>query len=837
MDERDLQSVEPDASPAIGLPDFLKITAQLALVLAVIHLYSIQEHHGFLWITPLIFGGFVVHAWLPKRWRPWFFLALSLAAIVGVLGLEHGLILVGLGLSLVGLCHLPIWFPLRVALVLAFGCGLAAIRAEWLRVNDLSTLVLPILGSMFMFRLIVYLYDLRNESRGASVAQRLGYFFLLPNVCFLLFPVIDYQTYCRTYYDRPASEIYSKGVHWMFRGVTHLLAYRAIYYFGSASPASVQSLQDVAQYVVATYLLYLRVSGQFHLIVGILCMFGFNLPATHHLYLFATSFNDYWRRINIYWKDFMTKVFLIPVVLRSRRFGIVGGLLAGTAVVFLATWLLHSYQWFWLRGTFPIEARDIWFWGLLAIFVAINSVLEARRGHRSRLAQPAWSWRAALAHSTRVVGLFVLISSLWTLWSSASVGELMILARVASQSSAADFLWLVAVLAGLVGAGVVLQYAHHARFLRTGVHRRPALVTAAAALVLLAGLPQTATLLDGRAGAVISRLKESRLNRPQQLLTEHGYYEDLVVAPKYTMALWRSRSQPRPPESRRRLFEDTGGLDVWALPPSADFVFKGARFQTNSAGLRDQEYERAKPPGVRRVALLGSSNAMGTGVANDETFEAILERRLNATQPGPVEILNFSVRGHGLTQSVFVCEEKLAGFEPDTLMYVAHTFEGDRTLRRLATAITRGNTIGYLFLNELIATAGVDQDQDHVEVLHRLEPFQADVIRWGYGKIVACARAMGAKPIWVFAPLTWIAPDPGETERLTEWAAAAGFATLSVADSFDNMNPMALMIAPFDNHYNQHAHALVAGRMFDEIVRSGALDFGEDPPGAGNDGE
>ena len=91
--------------------------------------------------------------------------------------------------------------------------------------------VWPILGSMFMFRLIVYLYDLSHEKTPGSVAARLSYFFMLPNVCFPLFPVIDYQAFRRTYYDHPDHhQIYQVGLNLMFRGVIHLLIYRFVYH-------------------------------------------------------------------------------------------------------------------------------------------------------------------------------------------------------------------------------------------------------------------------------------------------------------------------------------------------------------------------------------------------------------------------------------------------------------------------------------------------------------------------------------------------------------------------------------------------------------------------------
>ena len=49
-------------------------------------------------------------------------------------------------------------------------------------------------------------------------------------------------------------------------------------------------------------------------------------------------------------------------------------------MVFAGTWVLHSYQWFWLRGSFPVTGPDLAFWALLGLFVVLNSLKEAKAG-------------------------------------------------------------------------------------------------------------------------------------------------------------------------------------------------------------------------------------------------------------------------------------------------------------------------------------------------------------------------------------------------------------------------------------------------------------------------
>ena len=359
---------------------------------------------------------------MPLRLRLPFFLALSLGGIGLVLGLTSAIWLIGLGLILIGICHLPISFLARVLTLLVVGASLIALRVGVLPV-PWSSAIWPLLGSMFMFRLIIYMYDQRHGEVQPTFSSTLAYFFMLPNVSFPFFPVIDYRTFRRTYYDGEPYKIYQTGIAWMFRGAIHLILYRLVYYHLALAPQDVQSSSELVRFLITNYLLYLRVSGLFHLVVGMMHLFGFNLPETHHLYYLASSFTDYWRRINIYWKDFMMKVFYYPIFFRLRRLGSTTALVIATLLVFVATMLLHSYQWFWIRGTYPLTAQDALFWSILAVLVVVNAVWESKKGRKRSLGGAGWSWGDLPARVARTVGTFVVICVLWALWTSSSVSE------------------------------------------------------------------------------------------------------------------------------------------------------------------------------------------------------------------------------------------------------------------------------------------------------------------------------------------------------------------------------------------------------------------------------
>ena len=809
---------------------------QLALVVLVIYLYQIEEQLGLVRIAPMILGGFIVHALLPLKWRMPFFLFLSLAGIVMVLGYPYGLVLIGLGLLLIGICHLPVAFSLRMVLLLSVVAVLAAIRAKWiiLAATPISSLVIPVLGAMFMFRLIIYFYDLRHERKPATIWERLSYFFLLPNVCFLLFPVIDYQTFRRTYYDQPDQQIYQKGIGWIFRGVTHLLLYRLVYHHLLPSVADVTNLATVVQYMGATYLLYLRISGQFHIIIGILCLFGFNLPETHHLYYLATSFNDYWRRINIYWKDFMMKIFYYPLFMQLRKYSMMTALAGATIFVFFGTWALHAYQWFWLQGHFPLTGPDALFWGILGILVVINALYEAKRGRKRTLKQRGWDLRKATVHAAKVVGMFLCIMVLWSLWSSSSLGEWIAVVSQATQEEAATYGLLVLALILLVGIGVAIQYGImkwegvrktlDAKKQGKGA-RGWAPSFAALILVILIPLQEH---LGIQTGEWMASIQQERHNEQDKARIERGYYEGLLNTGNYASALWLARAEEAPADwqSIRQLdlsIKTDSLLDL-RLVSSQTGIFRRAYYQTNRWGMRDQEYLKEKPDSTFRIAVLGSSYEMGSGVANQDIYEADLEERLNREKVdshfSKYEILNFAVNGYSIVHNVVLAEERIFDFQPDLVFLSTHSAENRRLVTHLRRIVERGMTIPYPGLQAIIEKAGVDSTMVSAELERRLSAHIDEIIQWGLVRIAKISREHGAIPVYVVVPRTdeiEALNNSESVEYLAEKAGENGYVTLNLEGTYQGYSQADLVVAPWDVHPNALGHRLISKRLFEEL--------------------
>lgn len=810
---------------------FLSIAVQLGLLVLVVGQFHLENQAFYYNLMLLTFYGFLIHYFLPAHYRLPFFLLLSLVTIGGILGFVNGAWLIGIGLALIGICHLPIPYLARVALLVGVGLVAAAVRVGWVQLSMLDV-IWPVLASMFMFRLIVYLYDLQHGKAKPTTVSTLSYFFLLPNVVFPFFPVVDYSTFRRTYYDEEEHQIYQKGLQWMLRGVFHLIIYRYVNYYVMIAPESVTNTAELVRFLIANFALYIRISGQFHVIIGLLHLFGFNLPETHHLYFMASSFTDLWRRINIYWKDFMLKLVYYPTYFRIREWGTYTSLIVATAVVFFLTWFFHAYQWFWLRGNFLLTVPDVLFWSILTVLVVVNTLYDARPGRKRTLAgKRSRSVRDVVALALRSAGTFTVMAVLWSLWSSESVGDWLALLSVVELSLVDIGLLLLSFLAIVVLFSLTLWMgAGSEKSGGLGAKQQPdffrtAAVTGALALALfLIGNPAVYGRIGGKPQELIHDLTVNRLSSVEAALLQQGYYEDLTGVSKFNSQLWEIYTK-RP--SDWVAIRDTEAVRltndnlVMELAPSTKVYLNGVELNTNHWGMRDQEYEMIPAPDSYRIALTGPSFVMGLGVADDEGFEWLLEERLNQayarSRYSRYEILNFAVPGYSAIQDLMVLEQRVVSFQPDALFFMAHQREEGAVVEYLADRIAVGADLEYEGLMEIVGRAGIEPGTSKAEAERRLTPFGTELLLWTFGRIVEVSQANGIQPVWIFMPTLEDPLQEEEVVYLAGLAEDAGFTVLDLSDAYDNQDVDSLVVAYWDKHPNALGHRLIAERLYEAL--------------------
>jgi hypothetical protein len=809
-----------------SLIEFCAISVQLVLLGILIWRFNL-ESPAFLQLCVFAFAGFAINYFLPLNYRLSFFVILSLAGIFLVLGTEAAAWTIGVGLALIGICHLPAPFWTRVLLLAGTACLLAAMRGGWI-VAPLPFAIWPILGSMFMFRLAVYMYDMRHGIAPMSPMRSLSYFFMLPNVCFPLFPVVDYQSFCRDYYNDEQHRIYQVGVRWIFRGVLHLLLYRILYKNYGISLYDVENAGDLAHYCLWLFLLYLRVSGQFHIIIGIMRLYGFNLPETHKLYYLSSSFTDFWRRINIYWKDFMMKLFFYPSFFRLRGRGPMAALIVSTLAVFFLTWLLHAVQWFWLRGTFLLTATDALFWAILAGLVVANSLWEQKHGRQRAIALGTISWPKAIGIGLKTLATFTVICVLWSLWNSESLSEWLTVWRYAIVPPTANGWLLIAGVAAILvtSAAFLAHNPSGFRWSRLTVIQEAAV--RCVIMIVMASLSLSAVYQRlGSASKLILAARSSGLNREDEADVERGYYEGLLAVDKFNLELFDHYAR-RPPEWGATITDvglatPTHDFQRYELKPSAAVRFKGAVLHTNRWGMHDKDYSLEPPPKTFRVALLGASHAMGTGVDREGTFEAILERRLNEENDGgtyqSIEILNFAVWGYRPVQQIEVLNEKVLPFRPNAMLYVEHPGDNRRLIVNLGEAVREGIELPYPYLRQLVAKAGIDRTTPLPKMRRRLEPYVDDIVLWLYRDLVRTCKDHEILPVYVSLPVVHSEHEPPNLQPARE----AGFTIIDLKGVYAGHTWYKLILSQWDSHPNAEGHRIVAERLYREIHDRGII--------------
>jgi len=103
--------------------------------------------------------------------------------------------------------------------------------------------------------------------------------------------------------------------------------------------------------------------------------------------------------------------------------------------------------------------------------------------------------------------------------------------------------------------------------------------------------------------------------------------------------------------------------------------------RTNSKGIRaNGEIPYEKPPGVKRIVVLGDSFGMGYGVDLQDTFTSQMARSLEKNGI-KCEVVNLSVSGHGNAEHLVALKEEGLRYEPDLVLVAWNSSDPDDNIR------------------------------------------------------------------------------------------------------------------------------------------------------------
>jgi hypothetical protein len=818
--------VEPtDLFNKSRLLNFFIQFGQLLGIFSLLHIYNIEKNSGiqdYSWIILLLF---LLYSFVKLKYKFPLFLIATAAIILMAYGLLNGSAFIIVGFSIIMICLLNISHRLKLSIVLCLFIVFAIGRTEFFYITRISTLIMYLLP-LFMFRVFVFLYELKNGLNIKSFWQACSYFFLLPNIFFLFFPIVDYKNYETTYYNDEEKHIWQKGIRWMLRGVFHIFAYRIIISYFLIDQDDVHNFSSLIQYHITNYSLIIRISGLFHFIIGLLCMFGMNLPKVFDNYFLATSFLDLWRRINIYWRDFVLKLFYYPIMFFYKK-RLKKNLLPVTMMtVFFITFILHSYQLFWITGKLNLRIIDLLFWLTIGVFITINSInIERRTLNQKSMTQDS-TFVSYLKNTLRIVVMFFTMSLLWGLWSSKNIEEWVYLMSFTTNINLGSITHLFSTFMILIATGTALHYVVNLKFLQKLIHLQPSqtLFFTAPVICITLIIKYRDIIYPQKINNLILAVSSDSPNRFEKNNAEIGYYDRLIEGDEDSAIGIGTKGFKKKLKKNpyNVAYHISDGLLNRRMKPNLNIKGLDHDFITNEFGIRDKPYKAKKNDKTFRFALLGGSYEMGSGVSNNQNFEYITENNLNKHIPDTnyksIEIWNFAGGGYYLLEHLELLDTEVFKYNPNAVIYFAHSDERNKMLQDLTNAIKRNTDLKYPFLKSIVSLAKVNSRMGNKQIKELLTPYVDVILQWTYIEIAKKCKVHHVKQIWVYLLTTEEVTNKNEYEAIIAMAKKSGYITLNLDNVYSTFPRKAIQISDINAHPNVLGHQLIAKDFYKELM-------------------
>ncbi|HWY11764.1 MAG TPA: SGNH/GDSL hydrolase family protein [Bacteroidia bacterium] len=773
---------------------------------------EIEKNKGFDKVALILTAAFLAYTFIPLKLRKLFLFGLVFVIETYLFGIK---ILIGITILLIYFVVITYVKNKQFRMILIIASVLLGILiTSKIFILPHIRLIVMFTALFLMLRYIFLLYELNYFKKPPVFIDRLCYLFLIPSACFPLFPVVSPVEYLKSFYDHPSEISFRRGLNWITIGIFHLLIYRVIYMYFSPSSYDITSFGMWIWFIFSAYSLIFRLSGLFYLAVGFLQLFGFKLPLVFNHVYFASGFADLWRRVNLYWRAFMIRVFYYPLVFKFKKFNSKPFVFFATLTMFGCTWALHSWQWYWIKGSYYFYSTDVLFWFILGCFVATNAVRAMNRlnDDNAKVKPENHFFKAG-----KILLMFYTMSFLWSLWTSSSITEFLYCTKFAGTGTFSEyFLFVGGTILAIFIAGIIRTLYYNKNWFGF-IFDEIKPLCGIGLCVLVIGTMET--LKQNNHADEVESFLSMNINSRDKMLLERGYYEQILNNDDRSIELLNVRSKFKNWNLDWSAYVKTENELMKEFIPNYKTTFKGDTLGTNSFGLRDREYTIEKPKGAIRLAFIGGSYVMGSGVSNEENFAALIEEKLNDSKTKNVEVLNFGVGGYYFIQTVFVTENKIPKYKPDYLFCFIHSSYRMRSLDNFANLLKKQTPITLPYLKTIAEKAGVKKGMCHLEIYNRLKPFINDVFKWGYRSIYYDCKRLKIIPVLVYLPANAsLKKDPDKEFCISE-ASKAGFHVIDLSDVYKGQKPSEIQLSLWDTHPNEKGHKLISDLLLENLKK------------------
>ena len=269
---------------------------------------------------------------------------------------------------------------------------------------------------------------------------------------------------------------------------------------------------------------------------------------------------------------------------------------------------------------------------------------------------------------------------------------------------------------------------------------------------------------------------------------------------------------------------------IYTLKPNLDTVFKLVRFKTNSSGLRDKEYSLSKPMDTFRVAVIGDSFTVPSGVRIEDAYHSLLEERLNAEETGTTyEFINFGVGGYSLKQYVAVMKHKAKDYDPDLIIVGFCPFNDHNVPKKEESAENyREKAVAYTFyesfvlkkvkklLRKLEKRVDPAYEKDSVFSEEQIS-YMADM----FSQMHAFGRSENVPIVVVYL---YYRQKKEYVRKLERLVVENGLKYMNAGLGFRNEDSREYMIFSIDSHPNAKANEMFSYELYDYLIKERLLD-------------
>nr|MBS0037463.1 hypothetical protein [Saprospiraceae bacterium] len=418
---------------------------------------------------------------------------------------------------------------------------------------------------------------------------------------------------------------------------------------------------------------------------------------------------------------------------------------------------------------------------------------------------------------------------LWSIWSSTTMGNWASVAKYAFTGSLTQFLFLFFGLLALWLMGSVIYRVFALRQWGKIVDPNPKSGLATLwsvgmiSLLLLLYLQPVQKGIEQFTSIELDGFMLPKLSYADENLLVEGYYEEILIGNELTNPVGEMVERG---EGGRFRFSEAAVLvdDIRAVTskPNTQILFKGKSYSVNQYGNRDREYPTEPGENTIRTAILGGSYPNGSGIADRELFDRILEDSINKMVEGlNYEFWNFSHPGYDLIPSIYDFEVKEAEqYQFDNLIFISHGVDMFKNIKTLADHFLKGTEMPYPYLEDIIKKSGINKSMSSNEMFKSLEPYSEELVRKSYTHLYELCKKNEIKPIWMYWPTTAIHPFVRDySSDIAEMVSQIGYTVIDLSEVYREYKPTELYVSPSDRHPNVLGHSLIADALVDWFIQ------------------